>query len=104
MQDASIVRLAGHHPAWLNALMQGLGHQIHVLKATESQSCVGVLPLAFVRGPIFGKFLVSLPYLNTGGVWARDDQVARQLIDAACDLADKLDVKHLELRHEQPVD
>lgn len=104
IQDALFARLAGHHPAWLDALSQGLGHQVHVLKLFESDVCVGVLPLAFVRGPIFGKFLVSLPYLNTGGVWARDDQVARQLIDAACDLADKLDVKYLELRHERPVE
>ncbi len=56
-----------------------------------------------VRGPIFGRFLVSLPYLNTGGVWARDEEIANAMIDSACELADRLDVKYLELRHEAPV-
>ncbi|QEF99603.1 FemAB family protein [Stieleria maiorica] len=96
--------LAGHHPAWIAALKQGLGHSVHVAVAKDSTTCLGILPLVFVRGPIFGKFLVSLPYLNTGGVWATDSNVAGQLIDAACDMADRLDVKYLELRHEQPVE
>lgn len=96
--------LAGHSRAWIDALYRGFGHKTFVLEQREGEDVLGVLPLVFVKGPIFGKFLVSLPYLNTGGVWARDNQVATQLIDAACDLADQLDVKYLELRHEQPVE
>ena len=38
------------------------------------------LPLAYVRSLLFGRFLVSLPYLNTNGVLADDDDVGR----AAC--------------------
>ena len=55
-----------------------------------------------VSGPIFGKFLCSLPYINTGGAWAQDDKICSALINKACDLADSLDVRYLELRHEQP--
>ena len=54
-----------------------------------------------ISGPIFGSFLVSQPYLNTGGVLADSPDVARQLIDRAVALADSLNVKHLELRHER---
>jgi len=36
-----------------------------------------------------------------GGVLATDDVAATQLIDAAVKLSDELDVKYLELRHEQ---
>lgn len=53
-----------------------------------------------VKSFLFGKFLVSLPFVNTGGVWANDDQSARELVSTACDLADTLDVRYLELRHE----
>jgi FemAB-related protein (PEP-CTERM system-associated) len=67
------------------------------------------LPLLFVRSALFGKFLVSLPYLNTGGVCLgrdskEDCRSGRVLIDRAVALADELDVKHLELRHETRFD
>ena len=60
-----------------------------------------MLPLMHISGPIFGSFLVSQPYLNTGGVLADSPEVAWQLIDRAVALADSLKVKHLELRHER---
>jgi FemAB-related protein (PEP-CTERM system-associated) len=65
---------------------------------------VGVLPLAFVRSRLFGRYLVSVPYLNTGGVVAGDDAARAALVDEAVELAGRLDVKHLELRHEEPVE
>src|SRR5690606_3342426 len=63
-----------------------------------------LLPLAFVRGPLFGRFLVGLPYLNYGGVLADDDAAARSLIDRAVGLADGLGARQLELRHEGAVE
>ena len=62
---------------------------------------------------MFGSFLVSLPYLNSAGVVlkgspAEDSQAVREtqrcLIDRAVELADALDVKHLELRGERRMD
>lgn len=100
--DAQYGPLAGHHPSWMNAITQGLGHAGYLIQVCDGATCLGALPLVFVKG-LFGKFLVSLPYINTGGVWATNETVAQQLIDAACELADDLDVKYLELRHEIPV-
>ncbi|MGB7329172.1 MAG: FemAB family XrtA/PEP-CTERM system-associated protein [Rubripirellula sp.] len=97
-------QLAGHCGEWIKSLEDGFGHSIYLLSATDSGATVGLLPLVFVRGPVFGKFLVSLPYLNTGGVWGLTPVVASKLVDAACDLADQFDVKHLELRGEQPIE
>ena len=96
-------RLNGHDPRWIQALCEGLSHRTYLLKTEDRGEFTGLLPLILVKGPIFGRFLVSLPYLNTGGVWARDECTAQQLVDGACDLADRLDVKYLELRHERPV-
>ena len=101
--DSQQPRLLGHQAAWINAVSKGLGHDSYLIVARTSERVVGVLPLCLVAGPIFGKFLVSLPYVNTGGVWAANERVAQGLIDSACELADQLDVKHLELRHEIPV-
>lgn len=100
VEGAKWPRLNAHHRAWVSSITKGLKHTAYLVEAKTSTELLGVLPLCFVSGPIFGKFLVSLPYVNTGGVWARDHDVASQMIDAACDLADQLNVKHLELRHE----
>ena len=93
-------RLNGHDAAWVSAVSLGLRQRAYLISALVGGRVAGVLPLCLVNGPLFGKFLVSLPYLNTGGVWAQNDRVATRLIDAACDLSDRLDVKYLELRHE----
>lgn len=85
---------------WANVFSLALKHRPYFLTASVDGRIVGVLPLMFVSGPIFGKMLASQPYLNTGGVLADSDQVAQLLIDQAIELADDLDVKHLELRHE----
>ncbi|MEZ6130613.1 MAG: FemAB family PEP-CTERM system-associated protein [Planctomycetaceae bacterium] len=86
---------------WAAVFRHALQHQPYFLWATSGNDIVGVLPLMFVSGSIFGKFLASQPYLNTGGVLADTDSVAEQLISRAAELADELDVKHLELRHER---
>src|SRR5205823_12598933 len=62
---------------------------------------VGVLPLVIFDSwlSMFGRFAVSLPFVNYGGVLAADDDVARQLVDAAGDLARDERLDHVELRH-----
>ena len=92
--------------AWWDALVSGLGHRPYYLDGIDSQRKAFVcLPLMLVKSSLFGRFLVSLPYLNSGGVCVRGaedliQELARSLIDRAVGLADELDVKHLELRHE----
>lgn len=88
------------HPGWLNVLAEALGHEIFVLESSSGGRVTGILPLAYMHSAVFGRFLVSLPYLNTGGIVASDEATARLLIDRAVNLADDLDVRYLELRHE----
>ena len=87
-------------PRWLVALCRGLRHQPYLLVAKQDDRPVGMLPLALVKSWLFGRFLVSLPYVNSAGVIAPDDESAAALIDRAVRLADELDVRYLELRHE----
>jgi len=86
-------------PRWLAALCRGLRHKPYVLEAIQDGEIVGILPLAFMRSLLFGRFLVSLPYVNWAGVVARTPDAAAALIDRAVRLADELDVRFLELRH-----
>lgn len=92
------------HPLWLAVLQDGLGHTPYALEFVRDERTCGVLPLALVRSILFGRFLVGLPYLNSGGVVADDDEAASALVDRAVALADRLDVRHLELRHEQTIE
>jgi FemAB-related protein (PEP-CTERM system-associated) len=91
------------HPLWLNVLQNGLRHEVYAVEAVASGCTVGFLPLAFVNSMLFGRFLVSLPYLNTNGVVAQSADVQAELITRAATLADELNVRYLELRHESPI-
>jgi FemAB-related protein (PEP-CTERM system-associated) len=93
-----------YHPAWLAVFQSGLGHVPYCLEAVEGGKTRGFLALAYVRSLLFGRFLVSLPYLNYGGALADDDDVGIQLIDRAVELAHQLRVRYLNLRHERPAD
>jgi FemAB-related protein (PEP-CTERM system-associated) len=92
------------HPLWLTVLEQGLGHTPYCLEAVQDGETRGILPLSYVRSLLFGRFLVGLPYLNYGGVLADDEVAANLLIGQAVELAGRLGVRHLELRHERPIE
>jgi FemAB-related protein (PEP-CTERM system-associated) len=94
-------RCFSHHPGWLLALRDGLGQVPFLLEAIKDQQSAGWLPLVLVRSRLFGRFLVSLPYLNSAGVATDDPVMGLALLDRAVQLADELDVRYLELRHEQ---
>jgi serine/alanine adding enzyme len=86
---------------WLQVLQQGLQHIPYLLTASADGDTIGALPLALVKSPFFGRFLVSLPYVNAAGAITHTSAAACQLVDRAVALADELDVRYLELRHEQ---
>ncbi len=89
---------------WASIFAKALHHRPYFLWVEENRQIVGVLPLMHISGPIFGSFLVSQPYLNTGGVLANAPEIESQLISRAVALADSLNVRHLELRHERRID
>ena len=92
------------HPGWLDVLAEGFGHTPYALEAVHDSRTVGYLPLAFVSSVLFGRYLVSLPYLSSNGVQADSSEFAHALVTRAVRLADDLGVRHLELRHEEPCD
>jgi FemAB-related protein (PEP-CTERM system-associated) len=93
-----------YHPGWMRVLADGMGHVPYCLEVTEGGRIRGFLALCLVKSRLWGRFLVSLPYLNYGGPVADDDRVAAALIDEAVALATRLDVRYLELRREVGID
>lgn len=90
-------------PRWVRAIGQSLKQTPYFIEANANGKTVGLLPLMFVKSPIFGRFLVSLPYFDWAGVIADDPKITKALIDRAVELADELDVRYMELRHEAEI-
>ena len=91
-----------HRAGWQKILRQVFRHDTHYLFAQVDGRIEGVLPLAHVNSLLFGNALVSLPFAVYGGVAASTGDVALALEQEAQQLAQRLGVAHLELRHMQP--
>lgn len=100
IEQTAQVEHPNHDPRWLSVIEQAFGHRTWTLQSTEFASDDAQLRLALVSTPWFGRYLVSLPYLNSAGITTNDASVAESLIDQAVELADSLDVNYLELRNE----
>ena len=92
-------RSAYHYAGWPRLIARAFGHEAILLAATRSDAVVGILPLIAMRSLVFGRFVVSLPYLNEGGVLADDERVEAALVDVAIDIARTQGADYLELRH-----
>ena len=92
-----------HQTSWSRIFQNGLKHQAWYLWTERSGQITGVLPLMHIQSALFGSYLVSQPYLNTGGILADSAQCEEMLIERAVRLADSLDVRRMELRHEESV-
>jgi FemAB-related protein (PEP-CTERM system-associated) len=90
-----------HRAGWQAILREVFRHDTYFLYAHEQGRITGVLPLAHVKSLLFGNALTGLPFAVYGGVAADDEASAVALENEAQQLALKLGVQHLELRHVQ---
>ncbi|HUE86405.1 MAG TPA: FemAB family XrtA/PEP-CTERM system-associated protein [Vicinamibacterales bacterium] len=88
-----------HRPAWLDVIRSAFGHETTYLAAECAGRVAGVLPLVFFDSRLFGRFTVSVPFVNYGGVLADDLETERALLDAAIERTRQAGGTHLELRH-----
>jgi FemAB-related protein (PEP-CTERM system-associated) len=91
-----------HRAGWRQVIQQSLGHRAYYLYAERKGAIEGILPLVHVKSPLFGNSLSSLAFCVYGGPVATDDTVLDALDRAARELADRLDVGHVEYRHVVP--
>ncbi|HKV70948.1 MAG TPA: GNAT family N-acetyltransferase, partial [Gemmatimonadales bacterium] len=99
--DALVARSAGgthfHRWGWKRVMERALGHECTFLGAERGGELRGVLPLTSVRSLVFGRFLVSMPFVNYGGPLG-DAETVQALASDAVARADRARVKLLELR------
>ena len=91
---------AGYHAwEWQRVFETVFGHRAVYLVARQGPQLVGILPLVEIRSRLFGNTLTSLPFLNYGGVMARNSDAAHALVAAARREAQQRQCGHVELRH-----
>jgi FemAB-related protein (PEP-CTERM system-associated) len=108
-------RLVGDHPdggyyhlfEWRQILSRSYGTDCRFLVSGEGDQITGVLPLTYMPGRLAGNRLISMPFLDQGGLLATSNESAADLWSAAVDLAEKLGARGIDLRGERylaPVD
>ena len=92
-----------HRYAWREVIENSFGHTCHYLAAKEKAGdIVGVLPLVYMQSMLFGRFLVSLPFFNYGGLLCDNQEIGNVLLSEAAALRGTLGAAHVELRHTEP--
>lgn len=84
---------------WRTVFEGAFDHRTEYLAARQGSEIVGVLPLVVLQSRVFGNFMVSLPFVNYGGVLSRSEQASHALLRHALTLARELRLSHVELRH-----
>jgi serine/alanine adding enzyme len=89
-----------HRYGWRNVIENSFSHQCFYFAAKDNTgSIVGILPLVFIQSRLFGRFLISLPFFNYGGVLCDRQEIGDALLAEAGKLQKELGVEYTELRH-----
>jgi FemAB-related protein (PEP-CTERM system-associated) len=93
-----------HDWEWRDVVEGVFQKKTHYLMAEAEGKIEGVLPLVYFKTRLFGRFLVSYPYVNYGGILAENPAAQDVLLQAAQTLANELKVEFVELRHRRQMD
>ena len=95
-----------HLSAWGRIAAGAYGHASVYLSVEDDGETLGILPLVHVKSRIFGRRLVSMPFLDYGGILVSDESlpggIERTLFDAALDVARERSAQGLGLRQLHP--
>jgi len=91
-----------HRYAWKSVIEGSFGHRGYYLGAVDGLGALqGILPLIHMKSWLFGNFLVSVPFVNYGGLLCRSAEAQAVLLEEAERLRMTLSAEHVELRHLQ---
>lgn len=91
---------AYHQYAWKAVIERSFGHRGYYRAAVDdSGSMQGILPMFHMKSGLFGSFMVSVPYVNYGGLLCSSAAAADALLNEAESLRRDCRADYLELRH-----
>lgn len=95
----SKISLPSHDAAWIDVIEKSFGHNSLIICArSASGELIGGIPLVVFSSPLFGKFAVSIPFLNYGGMVSYYKDVSKKLMNSVESVRKELDLKHVEVR------
>jgi FemAB-related protein (PEP-CTERM system-associated) len=90
---------AYHQPAWRDAIAQTFNNPTRVWVALDAaKNILGGIPLTFFASALFGKFAVSIPYVNYGGVITPYFNIAKILLAYLPNICSAEGLSHIEVR------
>jgi FemAB-related protein (PEP-CTERM system-associated) len=87
-----------HQLGWKNVMERGLGHKPIYLMARDGDRVVGILPLALVRTWWNARYLISLPWIDYGGICADNADIFQSLNNRAGEIAREYRAAFVEYR------
>jgi FemAB-related protein (PEP-CTERM system-associated) len=87
-----------HRIEWWRIIKDCFNHDLFYLMAMEDNQVRGLLPLVLIKSRLFGSILVSMPFLNYGGILADNREARLLLLDEAGKILKQNDADYLELR------
>lgn len=92
-----------HRYGWRDVIEGSFGHRCHYLAARGNDRAIcGILPLVLMESRIFGRFLISLPFFNYGGMLCDRPEIGEALLAETVRLQQELGAEYTELRHVEP--
>ena len=88
-----------HLSHWRRVLAEAFGKGWYVIAALQDNTIRAGLPLVHMHSRLFGTFLVSMPYVNYGGLLTEDASLVEPILQQAIILGQQLEIDYLELRH-----
>ena len=88
-----------HLWGWRSVFERVFGQECVYLTAQSAGRTSGVLPLVCFNSRLFGRVVVSVPYLNYGGILASDSDAAEALLDHARIVGDRFGASYVEVRN-----
>lgn len=93
-----------HRAGWSRVFERAMGRRCLYRMAVAGDRVEGVLPHVSFSHPLFGKFLISVPFMNRGGLLTTSDRARQALVADAWELLEQTGAEFCELRHVERMD
>ncbi len=88
-----------HHPAWAQIFEKTFGLESVLIRHLTDGRTTGGVPMVQFDQRLTGRAMISMPFLNYGGILADNDDAGMDIITACRQLADRSKIDYLEMRH-----
>jgi FemAB-related protein (PEP-CTERM system-associated) len=96
--ESSPSATVAHQIAWKEVMHDSLGYKPRYILVTEGPRIRGILPLFIVRTWWQSRYIISLPWIDYGGICADDSETEKLLLSEACRIVETERAEFMELR------